>query len=87
MTLQSTLEPVHPYDRALSLIQTPPTFRAQLDQAIAEAPCSGDIPMIGYDQLDLKDAQAAALISVLADIIEAVCVLPSAVPTTHAAAA
>jgi hypothetical protein len=63
------------------------TFRAQLDQAIAEALESGDIPMIGYGDLDLKDAQAAALISALADIIEASCTVPSVVPTTHAAAA
>jgi len=45
------------------------------------------IPLIGYDDLDLKDAQAVPLISVLADIIEATCVLPTAVPTTHAEAA
>jgi len=63
-------------------------FRAQLDQAIAEAPrTSNGIPLLGYDALDLRDAQAAPLISALADIIEATCVLPCAVPTTHAAAA
>jgi hypothetical protein len=45
------------------------------------------IPLIGLDALDLKDAQAAPLISALADIIEALCVVPCAVPTTHASAA
>ena len=63
------------------------TFRAWLDQATAKAPCLNDIPLIGFDQLDLKMASAAPLISALADIVEATCVRPTAVPTTHAAAA
>ena len=45
------------------------SFRAWLDQAIAEAPrTAGGIPLIGADVLDLKDAQAAPLIVALADI-------------------
>lgn len=64
------------------------TFRAWLDQATAGADrAPGDIPLIGLDQLDLRDAQAVPLISALADIIEAACVLPAAVSTTHATAA
>ncbi len=64
------------------------SFRAQLDQAIAWSPRTANgIPLLGYDELDLKDSQAAPLISVLADIIEATCVLPAAVPMTHATAA
>ena len=64
------------------------SFRAWLDQAIAEAAhTTGGIPLIGADVLELKDAQAAPLIVVLADIIEASCVRPAAVSTTHATAA
>jgi hypothetical protein len=64
----------------------PQAFRAWLDQAISEAPrTAGGTPLIGFDALDLKDAQAAPLIVALADIIEHTCV--SAVPTTHATAA
>ncbi len=64
-------------------------FRAWLEQATANAPCTpGGVPLIDYDQLDLADASAAPLISVLADIIEATCLRPSfAVPETHANAA
>jgi hypothetical protein len=55
---------------------------------LASAPCSPNgIPLISLDTLDLKDAQAAPLISALADIIEALCIVPCAVPTTHASAA
>jgi hypothetical protein len=61
------------------------SFRAWLDQVSAEAPRTATgIPLIGFDQLDLKDASAAPLISVLADIIQAACVQPTAVPMTHA---
>jgi len=64
------------------------SFLTQLDQAIAEAPrTQGGIPLIGAEQLDLRDAQVAPLISLLADLIEATCVLPTAVPMTHASAA
>jgi hypothetical protein len=65
------------------MIVQPPT-----PDELASAPrAANGIPLLGLDQLDLKDAQAAPLISVLADIIEALCVIPCAVPTTHASAA
>jgi hypothetical protein len=63
----------------------PEQFRAWLAEVSAAAPRAGEVPLIGYDELDLQDAQAAALISVLADIIEASCVVSSAMP--HVAAA
>jgi hypothetical protein len=62
-------------------------FRAWLAEAGASAPHAGDIPLLGYDQLDLQDAQAAALLTVLAEIIEATCVVPCGVPLTHVTAA
>lgn len=69
------------------MTELPATFAGRVGLSLEESPTIGGIPLIGLDQLDLKDAQTAALISVLADIIEATCVLPAAVPTTHATAA
>jgi hypothetical protein len=64
------------------------SFREKLDQAITESQCTPNgIPLIGVAELDLKDAQAAPLIVLLADIVEAACVRPAAVPMTHAKAA
>ncbi len=64
------------------------SFRARLTDAMADVPrTSSGIPLLDVAQLDLKDAQAAALISALADIIEAPCVIPCDVPTMHATAA
>jgi hypothetical protein len=64
------------------------TFRTQLDTAIAQGQRTQiGIPLIEADKLDLKDAQAAPLIILLADIVEAACVRPSAVPMTHVNAA
>jgi hypothetical protein len=64
------------------------TFRSWLDGAIAVAPrTSNDVPLIGADALDFKDASAATLIAVLADIIESACVHPAVVSKTHATAA
>jgi hypothetical protein len=64
------------------------SFRTWLDQVIATAPhTANDIPLIGAESLDLKDAQATPLIVVLADIIEATCVRTAVVPTTHVVAA
>jgi hypothetical protein len=69
-------------------MDTAVSFRTQLDRAVAVVPRTDTgIPLIGYDDLDLKDSQAVPLISALADIIEATCVLPTVVPMTHAAAA
>jgi hypothetical protein len=66
----------------------PQAFRAWLETAIGDDPRTpGDIPLIGVDQLHLRDAQAAPLIAVLADIILSTCVQATAVPTTHANAA
>lgn len=63
-------------------------FVTWLATEIAKAPwTTTGIPLIGYNDLDLKDAQAVPLISALADIIEATCIRPAAVPTTHATAA
>jgi hypothetical protein len=65
------------------------TSRAWIDQVTTDTPRAAcGIPLIGFDQLDLKDASAAPLISVLADIILSTCVTASAVvPETHASAA
>jgi hypothetical protein len=61
---------------------------AERNQAVADAPYSiNDIPLIDLDQLHLRDAQAAPLIAILADIILATCVQVAAVPTTHVNAA
>lgn len=66
----------------------PAAFRAWLEEAIANAPqTTTGVPLIGAESLHLRDANAAALINALADIIEAACVLPTAVPMTHAEAA
>lgn len=63
-------------------------FRAWLDEATSSARHTPNgVPLIGYDALDIKDAQAAPLIVALADIIEATCVVPCVVPMTHATAA
>lgn len=57
-------------------------------QPDAEAPRTAEgIPLVGLDEIDLKDAQVAPLIVALADIIESACVRPAAVPVTHAQAA
>jgi hypothetical protein len=64
------------------------SFRVWLDQTTTAASHTpSGIPLLDLDGLDLKDAQAVPLISALADIIEATCVLPAAVPMTHATAA
>jgi hypothetical protein len=64
------------------------SFRTWLDQAKAEAPrTANDIPLIEGDALDFRNAQVAPLIILLADVIEAACVWPSAVSSTHANAA
>ena len=52
-------------------------------ELVAAPRAANGIPLIGLDDLDLKDAQAAPLIAALADIIEATCVLPAAVPMTQ----
>ena len=61
---------------------------AELNQIIADAPYSiNGIPLIDLDQLHLRDAQAAPLIAVLADIILSTCVQVAVVPETHVNAA
>jgi hypothetical protein len=64
------------------------TFRAWLDAAIIDAPRTPNgVPLIGTESLTVREAPVAALISALADIIEATCTYSSfAVPETHAAA-
>ena len=60
-------------------------FQAWVEQQTSEAPRTGnDIPLIGYDELDLQYAEGAALISALADIIEATCVTAIATPAKAA---
>jgi hypothetical protein len=69
----------------------PAAFRTWLDQATITAPRSPDgIPLIGLDQLDLKEANAAALVNAMADIIVATCshtalAMPAAATSTKAA--
>jgi hypothetical protein len=66
----------------------PETFRAMLAAATADVPrTSTGIPLIDATKLDLKDAQIAPLIILLADVIEAACVQLSVVPMMHANAA
>ena len=48
---------------------------------------SNGIPLHDFDEINSKDANVAALVSILADIIQATCVVPAAVPTTLASAA
>jgi hypothetical protein len=45
------------------------------------------IPLIGYDQLDLKEASAAPLISILADILISQCTRPALAPANAQPAA
>jgi hypothetical protein len=67
----------------------PESFRAQLAAAVVTAPRTPNgIPLIGYNQLEIKDANAAPLISVLADIVLAACAQPLlTLPQAYAAAA
>lgn len=68
----------------------PLQFRSWLGMSIDAAPSQHNSipPLIGLDQLSLKDAQAAPLVALLADVIESTCVGASfVVPATHANAA
>lgn len=63
-------------------------FTHDMHTAISTAKrTTNSIPLIGLADTNTKEAQVAALISVLADMIESTCVRSSAMPTTHASAA
>jgi hypothetical protein len=71
---------------------TQPSAHAQFEAAIAEAQhhTPNGIPLVDFDQLDLKDANAAALINAMADIIVSMCsrtalAMPAAAASTKAA--
>ncbi len=70
----------------ISFDELQPDFLNWLDAVISQATGTvHNIPLIDSEQLDLKEAQAAPLIVVLANIIEAECVMTCAEPTTHVA--
>ncbi len=62
------------------MITLPPKFAGRVALSPEESAEIAGIPLIGYHELDLKDASAAPLISILADMLLTQCTRPALAP-------